>query len=263
MSYTPTAIQSHRTEREWRDEIIHVCRLMWEKDYLAATDGNVSVRLDEDRFLVTPSGFSKGHLKPEQLLVIDWDANVVGPLYGANRHLRPSSEIILHLEAYRRRPDIRSVVHAHPPMAVALSIAGISLAQCMLPEVVMTLGLIPTTAYATPASPEGAQVIAGIIEHYDALILQRHGSVTVGESPWKAYLKLEKLEHTALITKTLAELNRLNPMKPDEVARAVAWREARGTMKDPRLASDFCNVCQVCPLGSPGQGFTVASQSDQ
>ncbi len=239
--------QVRRTEREWREEVIRVCRLMWEKDYVTATDGNVSVRLGPDRFLVTPSGFSKGHLKPDQLLVIDWDAQVVGPLYGANRNLRPSSEIILHLEAYRRRPDIVSVVHAHPPMAVALSIAGISLAQCILPEVVMTLGMIPTTRYATPASPEGAEVIAGIIEHHDALILQRHGSVTVGESAWKAYLRLEKLEHTALITKTLVELNRLRPMEPEQVAKIVYDREAKGNLP-PAQAKEFCNVCQVCPL---------------
>ena len=247
MSYATTSTSIRRTEREWREEIIRVCRLMWEKDFVAASDGNVSVRLGPDRFLVTPSGFSKGNLKPDQLLVIDWEANVIGPLYGANRDLRPSSEIILHLEAYRRRPDIRSVVHAHPPMAVALSIAGVSLAQCILPEVVMTLGLIPTTKYATPASPEGAEVIAGVIEHYDALILQRHGSVTVGESPWKAYLKLEKLEHTALITKTLVELNRLNPMKPEEAAKAVHWRENRGLLNDAQ-AHAICNVCDVCPL---------------
>ncbi|HEY80715.1 MAG TPA: class II aldolase/adducin family protein [Anaerolineae bacterium] len=250
MSYTnPSSQSGRRTEREWREEIVRVCRLMWEKDYVAASDGNVSVRLGPDHFLVTPSGFSKGHLKPDQLLVIDWDAKVVGPLYGANRDLRPSSEIILHLEAYRRRPDIRSVVHAHPPMAVALSIAGVSLAQCILPEVVMTLGLIPTTRYATPASPEGAEVIAGLIEHYDALILKRHGSVTVGESAWKAYLKLEKLEHTALITKTLVELNRLNPMKPEETAKAVHWRESRGLLNETQ-AHDLCNVCEVCPLAT-------------
>ena len=248
MSYSAMPKQQHRrTEREIREEIVKVCRLMWEKDYLAATDGNVSVRLGPDRFLVTPSGLSKGNVTADQLLIIDWDANVVGPLYGNNRNLRPSSEILLHLEAYRRRPDIASVVHAHPPMAVALSIAGISLAQCILPEVVMTLGMIPTTEYATPASPEGAEVIAGIIEHYDALILRRHGSVTVGESAWKAYLKLEKLEHTALITKTLVELNRLNVMPPEQVAKIVSWREARGTMH-PTLAQDICNVCDVCPL---------------
>jgi L-fuculose-phosphate aldolase len=234
-----------RTEHQWRQEIIKVCRLMWEKDYISAGDGNVSVRLSEDRFLVTPSGFSKGFLQPEQLLIIDWDKNVVGPLYGENRNLRPSSEILLHLESYRRRPDIVSVVHAHPPMAVALSIAGISLAKCILPEVVATMGLIPTTRYATPSSIEGAEVIAGIIEHYDALILQRHGSVTVGSSAWDAYLKLEKLEHTAIITKTLAELNKLNLMPEEEVAKLVARRDASGNLS-PAQAEALCNECNVC-----------------
>ncbi len=250
MTYTPYTGKSdktplRRTEREWRQEIITVCRLMWEKNYIAASDGNVSVRLSDDRFLVTPSGFSKGFLKPEQLVIIDWDANVTGPLYGDNRNLRPSSEILLHLEVYRRRPDVVSVVHAHPPMAVALSIAGISLARCILPEVVATMGLIPTTRYATPSSIEGAEVIAGIIEHYDALILQRHGSVTVGDTPWDAYLKLEKVEHTAVITKTLAELNRLNPMPSEEVAKLVARREASGALPAAQ-AKDLCDSCNVC-----------------
>ena len=248
MSYSFAGLSGQaqrRTEREWRQEIIQVCRLMWEKDYIAAGDGNVSVRLGEDRFLVTPSGFSKGFLQPEQLLVIDWDANVVGPLYGENRSLRPSSEILLHLEAYRRRPDIISVVHGHPPMAVALSIAGISLAKCLLPEVVATMGLIPTTRYATPSSIEGADVIAGIIEHYDALILRRHGSVTVGDSAWDAYLKLEKLEHTAVITKTLAELDKLNLMPEEEVAKLVARREERGDLS-PVQAEALCDACNVC-----------------
>jgi L-fuculose-phosphate aldolase len=239
------ASSKRRTEQEWRQEIIKVCRLMWEKDYISAGDGNVSVRLADDRFLVTPSGFSKGFLQPDQLLVIDWDANIVGPLYGANRALRPSSEVFVHLESYRRRSDIVSVVHAHPPMAVALSIAGISLAKCILPEVVATMGLIPTTQYATPSSIEGAEVIAGIIEHYDALILQRHGSVTVGTSAWDAYLKLEKLEHTAIITKTLAELGKLNMMSEEDVAKLVARRAEKGQLS-PAQAEALCNECNVC-----------------
>ncbi|RME80867.1 MAG: class II aldolase/adducin family protein [Caldilineae bacterium] len=236
-----------RSEQEWRQEIIQVCRLMWEKNLVAATDGNVSVRLGPDRFLVTPSGFSKGFLQPDQLLVIDWDVNPVGPRYGPARHLRPSSEMLLHLEAYHRRPDIVSVVHAHPPMAVALSIAGISLARCVLPEVVMSFGLIPTTEYATPSSIEGAQVIAGLIESYDALILQRHGSVTVGKSAWDAYLKLEKLEHTALITKALVELGSDPPMPPEEAAKIVEWRRQRGLMRGSQ-EKDLCDVCGVCHL---------------
>lgn len=244
--------RQRRSEQSWRQEIVRICRLMWEKDYLAATDGNVSVRLDDEHFLVTPSGLSKGFITPDQLLVIDWDAKPLGPRYGVARDLRPSSEILLHLEAYRRRPDIVSVVHAHPPVAVALSIAGISLAQCILPEVVMTLGLIPTSDYATPASPEGPQVIAGLIESYDAIILQRHGSVTVGASAWDAYLKLEKVEHTAKITKTVLELGGHPPMPPDQVAKAAAWRAERGLLRGDQ-ATALCEACGVCHLAGIGR----------
>ncbi len=237
-----------RSERAWREEIIQVCHLMHQKGYVAATDGNVSVRLDDDLFLVTPSGFSKGLLRPEHLLLVDWDGKVVGASrYGPTRGLRPSSEILLHLEAYRRRPDIRAVVHAHPPIAIALSIAGISLARCLLPEVVMSLGLIPTTDYATPSSEEGARVIAGLIEHYDALILKRHGSVTVGKDVLDAYLKLEKVEHTALITKTLVELGREEPFPKEEVAKLVGWRAEKGVLT-PQQAEDLCRACGVCEL---------------
>ncbi len=244
---THAARERRKSEQEWRQEIVQVCRLMWEKDYVAATDGNVSVRLDHDRYLVTPSGFSKGFIQPDQLLVIDGEANPVGPRYGAARHLRPSSEVLLHLEAYRRRPDIVSVVHAHPPIAVALSIAGISLARCILPEVVMGLGLIPTTEYATPSSIEGAQVIAGLIESYDALILQRHGSVTVGKSAWDAYLKLEKMEHAARITKTLVELGGEAPLPPEQVEKLVGWRAERGLLRGSQ-AEDICRECGVCHI---------------
>jgi len=157
-----------RTEPQLREEIIQVCHLMWQKGYVAATDGNVSARLGKDRFLCTPSGFSKGLIRAEQLVVVDWEANPVGPAYGATRDLLPSSEMLTHLEAYRLRPDVQAVVHAHPPIAVALSIAGISLARCLLPEVVLAFCMIPTAKYSTPSSAEGAEVIRELITRYDA-----------------------------------------------------------------------------------------------
>jgi len=111
----------------------------------------------------------------------------------------------------------------------------------------MTLGLIPTTDYATPASPEGPTVIAGLIESYDAIILQRHGSVTVGDSPWQAYLKLEKVEHTAKITKTVLELGGDPPMPADQVAKIAARRAKRGLLP-AQQASALCQACGVCKL---------------
>jgi L-fuculose-phosphate aldolase len=144
-------------------------------------------------------------------------------------------------------------VHAHPPTAVALSIAGISLARCLLPEVVLALCLIPTTDYATPSRAEGAAVIRDLIARYDAVVLRRHGSLTVGTSPVDAYLKLEKLEATAVITKTLVQLGHDHPLPPEEVDKLVAWREAQGLMK-PGQAEDLCRECGVCdPLTGRGR----------
>jgi L-fuculose-phosphate aldolase len=227
--------------------VVQVCHLLWQRRLVAATDGNVSVRLDRERFLCTPSGYSKGLVTAEELIVVDWEAKPVGPRYGAAAELLPSSEMLTHLEAYRLRPDVQAVVHAHPPTAVALSIAGISLARCLLPEVVLAFGLIPTTEYATPSSARGAEVIREVLPRYDAIILQRHGSLTVGESALDAYLKVEKLEATAEITRILVSLGQDHPLPPEEVARLVAWREAQGLVK-PGQAEDLCRACGLCKV---------------
>ncbi len=277
MSYGAYSGAGVSTERALREEFVRVGQLMHNRNYVAATDGNISARLDADRFLVTPSGLSKGFMTPDQLVVIDWDARPIGigsygtrsygtrsygtrsygtRRYGAARDLRPSSEIFLHLEAYRQRPDIKAVVHAHPTTAVALSIAGISMARCLLPEVIVTLGLIPTTEYAMPASPEGAIVIRDLIKNHDAVILQRHGSVTVGSSPFDAYLKLEKVEHTAEITLRLLQIGQEQPFPPGTVEQLVARRQNQGLMLPGQLEEieRACNICGLsthCPL--PGR----------
>jgi L-fuculose-phosphate aldolase len=241
------------TERGLRDEFVRIGQLMHMRSYVTATDGNLSARLDADRFLVTPSGLSKGYMTPDQMVVIDWDAKPVGESrYGPSRSLKPSSEILLHLEAYRQRPDIKAVVHAHPTHAITLSIAGVSLAGCLLPEVIVTLGLIPTTEYATPASPEGAVVIRDLIREHDAIVLQRHGSVTVGKSVWDAYLKLEKLENAAEVTYKLLTLGRELPFPPGAVDKLIANREKHGLLRagEREAIREACAACALtgaCP----------------
>ena len=241
------------TERALRDEFVRIGQLMRMSSYVTATDGNLSARLGPDRFLVTPSGLSKGYMRPDQMVVIDWDAKPVGdPKYGPARSLKPSSEILLHLEAYRQRPDVQAVVHAHPIHAITLSIAGISLARCLLPEVIVTLGLIPTTEYATPASVEGATVIREPIKHHDAIILQRHGSVTVGGSVWEAYLKLEKLENAAEVTYKLLTLGKELPFPPGAVDKLIDTREKHGLLRPGERGAirDACSLCSLtgtCP----------------
>jgi len=245
-----------RTEQTWRKEIVRVGRLLHERGYVAATDGNVSVRLSKNRILSTPSGFSKGFLAPEQLVVTDLEGKRVPSYEPASRALKPTSELPMHLEAYRRRPDIGAVVHAHPPICVALSIAGISLAKCLLPEVVVTLGLIPTTEYATPSSAEGPGAIRDLIANHDALVIRRHGTLTVGQDPFDAYLKVEKMEHAAYVTLILRQLGQETPLPPAEIAKLLQMRREKGLASEGE-EEDFCASCGVCniavdrPLSAP------------
>jgi L-fuculose-phosphate aldolase len=227
-----SSYRDRRTEQEWREEIIRVCRLLHEKGYVAATDGNVSVRLSKNRILSTPSGFSKGFLAPEQLVVTDLEGKKIPAHEPASRELEPTSELLMHIEAYRQRPDINAVIHAHPPICVALSIAGISLAKCLLPEVIVTLGLIPTAEYATPSSAEGPGVIRDLIVNHDALIIQRHGTLTVGKDPFDAYFKLEKMEYAAHVTLILHQLGREALLPRTEVAKLLRIRREKGLAKE-------------------------------
>ena len=239
--------RDRRTEQVWREEIVRVCHLLHEKGYVTATDGNVSVRLSKNRILSTPSGFSKGFLASEQLVVTDLVGRRIPVHEPASRSLEPTSELLMHLEAYRQRPDINAVIHAHPPICVALSIAGISLAKCLLPEVVVTLGLIPTAEYATPSSIEGPQAIRDLIANHDALIIQRHGTLTVGKDPLDAYLKLEKVEHLAHVTLVLRQLGRETPLPPTEVAKLLRMRREKGLAREGE-EEDFCTSCGVCDI---------------
>lgn len=232
---------------EARKQIVQVCHLLWQKGYVAAKDGNVSVRLDDNRFLCTPSGFSKGLLQAEQILLINQQSEPIeedatSSRVSRNGALRASSEFLLHLEAYRRRPDIFAVVHAHPPTAVALSIAGIGLAHCLIPDMVLALGQIPTVEYATPSSREGAMAISERIARYDALVLPRHGSVSVGATPLDAYLVLEKIEQVAQMTKTIFALGTPEPLPLDEIAKLVQWRRDQGLVQ-PEHENDLCSLC--------------------
>ncbi|HRQ38764.1 MAG TPA: class II aldolase/adducin family protein [Chloroflexota bacterium] len=228
-------------ELELRQEIVKIGRLMYDKGLILASDGNISARLGHGRILLTPSGLHKGMLEPDQLIIV----NEAGKKVGGPRHLHPTSELPMHLEAYRQRPDVTAVVHAHPPYAVALSIAGISMADCLLPEAVVFLGTIPTTAYATPSSAENAQVVRELIGQHDGLVLQRHGSLTVGHSPMQAFMRLETLERHAFIAYLLATLGVHNPMPPADVQKLLLIRQQLGLSR-PGEAEMFCEQCGVC-----------------
>jgi L-fuculose-phosphate aldolase len=241
----PAPPKRRPTEAQLRQAIVDVGRMLWQRGLVAANDGNVSARLGRERFLCTPSGVSKGLLRPEHLVIVDAEAHPVHPRAGEG--LRPSSEMLMHLAAYRLRPDVEAVVHAHPPTTVALSIAGIPVAACLLPEVVLGFGAFPAAPYATPASREGVDAIRDLIGRYDALVLTRHGSLTVGASVLDAYLKLEKLEQAAVITHTLKTVGGGRPLPPEELEKLVAWRKAQGLVRPGEL-EDLCAPCGLCPV---------------
>jgi L-fuculose-phosphate aldolase len=242
-----------KSEREHRLDMVEVGRMMYEMNLVVATDGNISIRMDEDRILMTPSGVSKGHMKPGEMIVTDRKGVKI------SGEKDPSSEIRLHLAVYEKRPDVMAVVHGHPPVATAFTIAGMSLAQCVIPEVVFTLGSIPTSAYATPTSEEGPKVIQELIEKHDAIILDRHGAVTVGADVFDAYRKLEKVEHCAEVTLAARQLGQVKTLTPDEVKRLMDVREKLGLSGKATLV---CSNCGACGKPTTGPAAEPAPAAD-
>lgn len=202
------------TEVKLRQTLVRICRMLHQKNLIAAMDGNVSVKCG-DGLLTTPSGVNKGYLEEDHLILVDWNGRVV------EGEGQPTSEMAMHLAVYRLRPEVEAVVHAHPPLATAFSIAGISLEDFVLPEVVMTMGVIPTVSYATPTTAEVPESIRNLILKHDALILERHGALTVGRDLMDAYNKMEKLEHAALIIFSALQLGRVRCLPPREVEKLL------------------------------------------
>lgn len=219
------------SEEHLREQICQIGRLMHQNGYIDGSSGNISARLGDNRILCTPSGLAKGFMSPAQLIVVDMDSNRVDEPDEANAHLRPTSEILMHLECYRQRDDIQGVVHAHPPTAVALTIAGIGMDQCMVPEAIVILGVIPTTPYATPASAENRDAIRDLIREHDGLMLAYHGSLTVADNVWNAYMRLETLEHTAKIMYMAHQLGRIIPLPSHQIDKLIAMRKQLGLMR--------------------------------
>jgi L-fuculose-phosphate aldolase len=178
-------------ELNLRSEVIKTCRKLEQKGLIAANDGNVSCRAGENCILITPGGVSKGDIEPEDLVKTDLE----GQLIEGTR--KPSSEIRMHLHVYRNRPDVFAIVHAHPIMATAFTLAGFPFNSKILPEVWLLLGPVPTAPYATPSTMEVPQSIAPYVEKHQAILLRRHGALTFGRNVTEACMRMEKLEHAA------------------------------------------------------------------
>ena len=197
-------------ERQLREQMIRFAHLCYERRLLVAMDGNLSCLLPSGDVLCTKAGCHKGFLTEDDLLVVD----------RSGRKLRgngqPTSELLMHLACYDERPDIGAVVHAHPPISVAFTIANVSMARCVLPEVVLTLGTIPTVPYATTGTRRLADDIRPFVREHDAILMDTHGAVCLGTSLLEAFCRLETMEHTALITKTARDLGGAKELDPKE-----------------------------------------------
>jgi L-fuculose-phosphate aldolase len=188
-----------QTEREYRQEVVEIGRLMYQRGWAAANDGNITIRLDDHRVLCTPTGVSKGLMKPEDLCICDMDGTVLEGSRGR------TSEILMHLTIYRMRPDVQSVVHAHPPVATGFALAGRPLNLALLPEVVVNLGCVPLAEYGLPGTAELTRDMLGYIPCYDALLMGNHGAVAYGADSRTAFFNMETVEHLAQVT-LVAEL---------------------------------------------------------
>ncbi len=215
---------------ELRGQMVAIARLAAERGLSSSSDGNVSARLDAGRILITPSGVYKWALQPADLVVIDLNGRALESEPGRS----PTSEFRLHLEVYRQRPDVRAVLHAHPPYAVALTIAGIPLPVDLIPEVLVALGDVPTAPYATPGAEELALSIRPLIREHDAVLLSHHGSLTVGRTLEETLIAQERLEAAARVYWLAHALGAIHPLPPAEVTRLRAQGEAlRAAKRQP------------------------------
>lgn len=203
------------SEYRSRQEIVRVTRIVANQGLIRSSDGNISIRLDKERFLVTPSGLYKMAMEPDDPILV----NQAGEVLEGKPGLHPTSEVGMHLEAYRQRPDIHAVLHAHPPYTTALTIAGLPFPTNYLPEVLIALGDVPTAPYATPGTQALAESIRTLIQEHDTVLLSNHGSITVGRSLEKALIALERLEHAAYTFYLAHALAIPMPLPDDELLR--------------------------------------------
>lgn len=240
MTVTPGSL---KTEDEHRREMCTVGRWIHQREYIAATDGNLSIRLDAQRILTTPTGMSKGMMEPDDLVVVDTKGKKLDGRRDA------SSEIQMHLLIYRRRPDINAVVHAHPPVATGYAAAGLPLNQALISEVVLALGCIPLAQYGTPGTPELSDALSPLVGTYDAILMANHGVVTYGDDLLRAYMRMETVEHFARISLVTQLLGRQTLLSREDVEK-LAEARARyfGAAGGP-----VAPLTEVCPVTADGR----------
>jgi L-fuculose-phosphate aldolase len=228
---------SMRSEKQYRREICRVGRWLYERGYIVACEGNISIRLDGDRILTTPTCLNKGMMSTEDLVIMDMEG----------RHLQGdrkiSSEAGMHLLFYRMRPDVQAVCHGHPATATGFAAAGLGLDQALLPEVVVGLGKVPLVRYATPGTPDLGAALEPYVAHYDALLLANHGAVTCGPDLLTAFFRMETLEHFARIMLSTRLVGEPQLLSTREVAKLMAARARYHVSPPPGGGAELPETC--------------------
>jgi L-fuculose-phosphate aldolase len=229
-----------KTEADYRQDIVEIGKLVYQKGWVAANDGNISMRLGEDRVLCTPTAISKGMMTPDDLII----CNMQGEKIAGVRER--TTEIAMHLTIYQMRPDVRGVVHAHPPVATGFAAAGRALNLALLPEVIIGLGCVPLADYGLPGTPALTQGMLPYIPKYDAILMGNHGAVCYGEDAWKAFFRMETVEHFARIAFVAELLGGAKVLPKEEVDKLFDSRtrygvKARAGVQPgcPVVAEDF------------------------
>ncbi|WP_320128546.1 class II aldolase/adducin family protein [uncultured Sphaerochaeta sp.] len=205
------------------DEILDIGQRMYVKGFVAANDGNITCKLSNDTILATPTGISKGFLTKEMLVIIDLDGNILEGTY------KTTSEIKMHLRVFKENENIVGVVHAHPPLATAFSIAGIPLDSPLVSEAILIIGTILIAPYAKPGTYELPNSIAPYVRTYNGVMLANHGALTWGVDLTQAWYRMEVVEQTALITKYVRELTKSpNSLSQDQVEGLLEIRKRMG-----------------------------------
>jgi L-fuculose-phosphate aldolase len=236
------------SDDQLRRDIVEVGRRLYERGFVASNDGNISIRLDDQRILTTPRSVSKGFMTPEMMVVVDRDGKKIAGERDA------STELLMHLEVYRHRPDVKAVVHAHPPLATGFAVAGIPLNRAVLAEVITTLGSIPIADYGTPSTRELPDAVRRYIKAHDGLLLANHGALTVGHEVFAAYYKMETVEHFAKISLTARLLGGERLLSLEEVQRLQSLRGMYGIASPAAICADHAGWGRWRRRDLPGGG---------
>lgn len=245
-----TSSSVHVDREKLKEDVCEVGRRLYANGYIAAMEGNVSIRISANEVMGTPAGACKGYLTPDMIVTCDMEGK---QLTGTER---VSTEIQMHLTVYRARPDVEAVVHAHPPKCTGFAVAGVPLDKAVLAEVVVTLGCVPLAEYGTPSTRELAESVDRLVRMSDGLLLSNHGALTVGKDVYDAYFKMEVIEHFAEISLISRQLGGERLLPEKEVQRLLDLRQRVYRLDGPPGG-------QACPVPAEGMERDVSGGSDE